>query len=223
MIYMKSNIKCVIFDLDGTLVNTIEDLGYACDYLLRNCGIEPKWTENDYKQFVGNGAKLLVDRAFGGKLSADELDKQYSLFKIKYSEIKMDNAHIYSGIYETVKTLKDCGLKVAVCTNKPASAAEEMVEQLFGKGFFDIITGASDDIPKKPDTAMANLILSKMNVTAEECVWIGDSSVDMESAQNLGCRSIAVLWGFRSAESLLKYNPDFVAEKPKDILNFFQI
>lgn len=221
MIYMKNNIKLVIFDLDGTLVNTITDLGLACDYLLKNFGIEPKWTEEDYKQFVGNGAKLLVSRAFGGKLSDEELEEQYSLFKIKYNEIKMDNTHIYDGMYEVAKEIKNKGVKIAVCTNKPHISAKEMVEQLFGKGFFDMIVGAVDDIPKKPDPAMPNIILNNFGISTDKCVWIGDSSVDMETARNLGCESIAVTWGFRSYESLIKYNPSFVAKNPEDILKFF--
>ncbi len=221
MICMKTEIKCVIFDLDGTLVNTITDLGLACDYLLEKKGIKPVWSENDYKQFVGNGAKLLVERAFDGTLNSKELEEQYALFKIKYNEIKMDHAHIYKGMYETVEKIKNLGIKTAVCTNKPHTAAKGMVETLFGKDFFDVIVGAADDMPKKPDPAMANKILEKISVLPAECVWIGDSSVDMESAVHLGCKSIAVTWGFRSRESLQKYHPALVADSPEDILKFF--
>lgn len=219
---MNSKIKCAIFDLDGTLVNTIIDLGRACDYLLRNNGIEPEWTENNYKAFVGNGAKLLVDRAFDGKLSAQELETQYSAFKIKYNEIKMENAYIYDGMLDVVNTIKNNGIKVTVCTNKPDAAAKGMVEELFGKDVFDVIQGATDDLPKKPDTAMPNGILEKLNLNADECIWIGDSSVDIESAKNLGCTSIAVTWGFRSAESLKACNPDYIVDCSKEILEILK-
>lgn len=219
---MNSKIKCAIFDLDGTIVNTIIDLGRACDYLLRNNGIEPQWTENDYKAFVGNGAKLLVSRAFEGKLSSQELEKQYSDFKIKYNEIKMENAFIYNGIFDIVNALKSNEIKVAVCTNKPHIAAKGMIEELFGKDVFDAIIGATDDLPKKPDTAMANKILTKLNVSPDECIWIGDSSVDIKTAKNLGCKCIAVTWGFRSVESLLEWEPDYVAYSPEEILEFFE-
>ncbi|MDE6659784.1 MAG: HAD-IIIA family hydrolase [Eubacterium sp.] len=219
---MNSKIKCAIFDLDGTLVNTIIDLGRACDYLLKKSGIEPQWTENDYKAFVGNGAKLLVSRAFGEKLSPEELEKQYAEFKIKYNAIKMENAYIYDGMLDVVNIIKSNGVKVAVCTNKPDVAAKGMVEELFGMDVFDVIVGATDDLPKKPDPAMPNKILSKLNLSADECVWIGDSSVDIKSANNLGCQSIAVTWGFRSVESLLECNPTFVADTPKEILDIFK-
>lgn len=218
---MKNKIKCAIFDLDGTLVNTITDLGLACDFLLKDKGIVPEWTEEDYKSFVGNGAKLLVERAFRGTLSSEELEEQYSLFKVKYNEIKMDHTHIYEGMYNTVCKIKELGIKTAVCTNKPNIAAVGMVEELFGRNFFDVVVGATDDIPKKPDTAMAYKILKETGAAPDECVWIGDSSVDMESAINLGCGSIAVTWGFRSRESLERYNPSLIADAPEDILKFF--
>ncbi|MDE5671340.1 MAG: HAD-IA family hydrolase, partial [Eubacterium sp.] len=216
---MNSKIKCVIFDLDGTLVNTIIDLGRACDYLLKNNGMETNWTEDDYKAFVGNGAKLLVDRAFNRELSDDQLEEQYAAFKIKYNEIKMENACIYDGMTEVVNAIKSKGVKAAVCTNKPDKAAKGMIEELFGKDVFDVVLGAVDDLPKKPDTAMPNKILSMLKLSADECIWIGDSSVDIESAENLGCKSIAVTWGFRSVESLLKCSPDYVVNTPEEILS----
>lgn len=219
---MNSKIKCVIFDLDGTLVNTITDLGRACDFLLKNSGFETKWTVEDYKAFVGNGAKLLVDRAFSGILSKEQLEEQYSAFKMKYDEIKMENAYVYDGMREIVNTIKSNGIKTAVCTNKPNKAARGMVEALFGKDVFDAVLGATDDLPKKPDTAMADRILSMLNLSADECIWIGDSSVDIESARNLGCKSIAVTWGFRSVESLLECCPDYIANTPKDIIDIFK-
>lgn len=211
-------IKCVIFDLDGTLVNTIDDLGLACDYLLRKKGIEPQWSEQDYKNFVGNGAKLLVERAFDGKLSDAELEEQYQLFKVKYDEIKLNHAHAYDGIKDVVANLKEKGVKLAVCTNKPNKAAKGMIDTIFGKNMFDIVMGALDNIPKKPNPASAKIILKELNVTPDECVWIGDSSVDIETAKNIGCASIAVTWGFRSYEHLLSAMPDEIVYEPKNIL-----
>ncbi len=215
--------KCIIFDLDGTLVNTIDDLAGACDYLLKEQGIEPKWTLNDYKNFVGNGAKLLVSRAFGGKLSDEELDKLYAEFKVKYNEIKLDNACAYDGMIDIVTALKRKGYKLAVCTNKPNISAVEMVETVYGKNTFDFILGAVDNVPKKPDTVMPQIVMNKLNVNAEECVWTGDSSVDIESAHNIGCKSIAVSWGFRSRESLVSAKPSLIADTPKDFLKIFNL
>lgn len=218
-----NNIKCIIFDLDGTLVNTIDDLGLACDYLLKKQGIMPEWTKDDYKCFVGNGARLLVSRAFKERLTEAELDEQYSLFKVKYNEIKLDNAHAYEGMPEIVIQLKNNGYKLAVCTNKPNEAAVDMVEKIYGKNVFDFILGASDDIPKKPAPDMADIILKRLDVKADECVWIGDSSVDIESAGNIGCKSIAVTWGFRSRESLTLSVPSMIIDTPKEISKILKI
>ncbi len=214
-------IKCVIFDLDGTLVNTIEDLGLACDYLLEKHGRELKWTIDDYKNFVGNGAKLLVERAFEGELSANELEEQYQQFKIKYNEIKMEHACAYEGIKEVVSTLKENNIKLAVCTNKPDVAAKGMIEDIFGNGMFDVVYGAVDTMPKKPDPTIAKKIIKELNVTPNECVWIGDSAVDIETAKNLGCKSIGVTWGFRSFEHLFKAYPTLILNEPKEILKIF--
>lgn len=217
------NSKCIIFDLDGTLVNTIDDLGLACDYLLKQKGIEPIWSEEDYKRFVGNGARLLVSRAFNGMLTEAELDKQYALFKIKYNEIKLNHAHAYEGMIPLVNVLKKSGYKLAVCTNKPDEAAVDMVESVYGKSIFDCIIGALDNVPKKPSPDMAGIILKKLCVKAEECVWIGDSSVDIESAKNIGCQSIAVTWGFRSCESLAAAAPSLIVDEPKKISKIFKL
>lgn len=216
--FRNAPVKCVIFDLDGTLVDTVDDLGLACDHLLKQKGITPQWTKEDYKEFVGNGAKLLVKRAFADQLTDDELDVQYEFFKQKYGEIKLDHAYVYEGMADVVKVLKENGVKLAVCTNKPNAAAIGMVEHFFGSDTFEIVRGALDGIPKKPDPTMATEIAEALSVNANDCVWIGDSAVDIESAEKFGCACIAVTWGFRSRESLIERKPDNIIDDPKDIL-----
>lgn len=215
--------ECVIFDLDGTLINTIDDLGLACDFILKEQGITPCWTNEDYKNFVGNGARLLVKRAFSNKLSEAELDELYARFKVKYNEIKLDHAHAYDGIKQVVGLLKDSGRKLVVCTNKPDVAAKGMVEAIFGKEAFDIVQGAVDGKPTKPDPTVAREILTNLGISPKNTIWIGDSDVDIISARNLGCESIAVTWGFRSADSLLKERPGALIYSPKDILKIFNL
>lgn len=214
------NIKCVIFDLDGTLVNTIDDLGRACDHLLKRKGLPLKWTANDYKRFVGDGAKLLVDRAFEGRLSESELSEQYELFKKKYNEIKLENAYVYDGVAELVAYLKSAGLRLAVCTNKPDAAAKGMTLALFGDGVFDYILGAVDGVPKKPENDMPMKIINAIGITPDECLWIGDSAVDIKSAENLGCPCIAVTWGFRARSELENKGALCIVDNPEDILKF---
>ncbi len=213
---------CAVFDLDGTLINTIDDLAHACDILLRQSGIEPQWSIEDYKRFVGNGARLLVKRAFDNKLSEAELDEQYELFKPIYNRIKLEHAYIYDGIIDVVSELKRDGVKLAVCTNKPDLAAKGMVYALFSERLFDAVQGAVDGFPRKPDPTVPNRILNKLKVSADKTVWIGDSDVDVQSARNLGCAAAAVTWGFRSRENLIEVNPDYLLNSPKEILKIFK-
>lgn len=214
---------CVIFDLDGTLVNTIQDLGLACDYLLKKHGFDVEWDIDDYKNFVGNGAKLLVKRAFKDNLSESELDSIYEEFKVKYDEIKLDHAHIYPVMKEVIFALKAAGKKLVVCTNKPDLSAKGMIYRFFGENVFDVVQGALDNKPKKPDPQVPSEILSSLSVSSQNAVWIGDSNVDIEAAHNLGCPGIGVTWGFRPAENLISAGADIIINRPEDILKIFKI
>lgn len=217
------NAKCVIFDLDGTLVNTIDDLALACEILIKKHGFGFSWSIEDYKNFVGNGALLLVKRAFADSLGDRELQEIYSEFKTVYNRIKLDHAHIYKNMDIVLNALRQNGFKLAVCTNKPDAAAAGMVKSLFGCGVFDIVRGAVDSKPKKPDPTVAGEILSELSIPPEKAVWIGDSDVDVRTAQNLGCKSIGASWGFRPAESLVSAGADVLIGEPLDILKIFKI
>ena len=135
MIYMSNKIKCAVFDLDGTLVNTIDDLAGATEILLKNHNFESHWTLEDYIRFVGNGAKKLVERAFDETLDEKTLCERYEEFKPIYDKIKLNHAHAYDGVKEQLDILKEKGIKLCVVTNKPDVAAHGMVEHIFGKGF----------------------------------------------------------------------------------------
>lgn len=214
-------IKCAIFDLDGTLVNTIDDLGYATDYVLRQYGREPNWSAEDYRQFVGNGAKKLISRAFENTLSDKELDEAYGLFTSKYNEILLDHAFIYDGVKEQLDIIKAKGVKLAVVTNKPHECAVKMVEALFGKEYFELITGAKEDAAKKPDPTSTLNTLKALGCTANEAIYFGDSDVDVKTAKNAHIEAIACSWGFRSFESLLAQSPSAIIDDPKYISKLF--
>ena len=215
---MKNRIKTIIFDLDGTLINTIDDLAEACNRVLKEYGRDYRWTEADYKRFVGNGIKKLVERAFNHTLSEEELETAYKKASSIYSEIKLDNCYIYDGMKEQLNFLKERGLKLAVVTNKPDNAAKEMVTHLFGENTFDLITGAIDGVPHKPAPNSTLNTLKALGCTPEEALYIGDSNVDMQTARNAKIKSIGVLWGFRSKQELEKEEPSFIIEKPEEIL-----
>lgn len=223
--YVKEKMKnksCAIFDLDGTLVDTADDLGFATDYVLREYGIEPKWTKQDYRAFVGNGAKKLLDRAFEHKLSDDALNNALELFKKKYNAILLDNAYLYDGVLSSLDELKQQGIKLAVVTNKPHQSAVKMVETLFGRGYFDIIIGATEDTPKKPNPYTANLALERLGCKPENAVFFGDSDIDVYTAKNAGMDGVGCSWGFRSFECLRTACPLVIIDRAEEIAKLFK-
>ncbi len=214
-------IKCALFDLDGTLVDTSTDLGRATAYVLESRGIIPKWTDNDYRSFVGNGARKLLDRAFEHSLSDSELDSALEVFKEEYNKILLDNAIVYDGIKPALDTLKDKDIRLAVITNKPHVSAVKMVETLFGKNYFDLIIGAREGEPKKPDPFTTNLALDKLGFSPKDAIFFGDSDIDILTAKNAGVEAVGCSWGFRTFESLLSAAPSVIIDNPDYIPKLF--
>ncbi len=214
---MKTEIKCIIFDLDGTLINTITDLGNSCNYLIDKYSFDAKWNEEDYKRFVGNGMKKLVERAFKGTLSEDELDRRLAEYKEHYNKHYLDNTLPYNGIKEQLEILKSKGIKTAIVTNKAEESAIHIVESLFGKGTFDVIIGQRDNLPVKPAPDGVYIALEEMGFTKSDALYFGDSNVDMQTAKNSGIKAIGVTWGFRSREELEKEGADVIIDSPSEI------
>ena len=214
-------IKCAVFDCDGTILNTITDLGNACDFLIGKYGFCAKWSEDDYKQFVGNGMKKLVERAFKHTLSESELEERLKEFKAYYNEHMLDNTRPYDGIAEQLKILKDKGIKLCVVTNKAEPEAIRIIEMLFGKGTFDVIIGQRDNMPVKPDPTGVFEALKEVGCTAEESLYFGDSNVDIKTAENAKIKAVGVTWGFRSYEELSARSPFKIIDKTEDISKLF--
>jgi phosphoglycolate phosphatase len=214
---MANELKVAVFDLDGTLVNTIDDLKIACDTVLKEYGRDYEWSVDDYKRFVGNGIKKLVERAFDHTLNEAELDEAFRKASALYNEIKLDHAHAYDGIKEQLNLLKAKGLKLAVVTNKPDAAAKNMVETIFGKGTFDFISGAAEGTPHKPHPASTLRALDALGCKPDKAIFFGDSNVDMQTAKNAGIKAIGVTWGFRSRQELEKEHPFKIIENTDEI------
>lgn len=212
-----SNIKCAVFDLDGTLVNTIDDLADACRILLKKYNFEKQWTIEDYTRFVGNGAKILVKRAFDNTLDDETLSARYEEFKPLYDSIKLNNAYAYDGIKQQLDILKQKGIKLCVVTNKPNVAAVGMVEHIFGKGYFDVIIGCVDGVPVKPDPTSTFNALKSVGCKPSEAIFFGDSEVDIRTAKNANIEAVGCSWGFRSFETLFAENPSIIIDEPKYI------
>lgn len=203
-----------IFDLDGTIADTIEDLADAVNYGLRklNC---PEHDINSYKQFVGNGAMKLCFRALPED-KKDMTEKLHDLFREYYDIHYLDKTRLYDGISDVIRTLSDNGVILAVATNKPQDAARKIVAKLLPDVKFVKVLGGCDERPKKPDSAIINEILC--GLPEDNSVYmIGDSNVDIQTAKNCGLISIGCTWGFRGRHELESEGADFIAEKSEDI------
>ena len=208
-------IKAAIFDLDGTLCYTLTDLANAVNFAVCEFGGKPHQIES-FNKMVGDGMPVLIKRALPDADDAT-LKKALKVFKKHYAEHLLDNTYLYDGITETVKGLKEMGLKVAVFTNKDQSFAEQIVREFFGNSF-DVILGGKPSLPKKPDPEGAFFIARKLRVNTDECAIIGDSSNDMETARACGALALGVPWGYRSVSELKNTGARFICETPNDIL-----
>jgi phosphoglycolate phosphatase len=208
----------VIFDLDGTLADTIGDIAEAANYALKtlNC---PSHTEDEYKYFVGDGIKELIERALPEDLRENEEKKAACLeaFKQYYQKNYCVHTKPYDGIFETIDTLKRNGVKLSIVTNKNEEAVKLITAKLF-KGYFETVIGNSDRIKQKPDPESVLSIMEAQNFTPEEVLFVGDSYTDIRTAKNAGIKSVGVLWGFRTREELENEGASFIIEKPTDLI-----
>ena len=211
-------IKLAIFDLDGTVCDTIEDLAEATNYALGSLGHPTHETEK-YKYFVGNGIPKLIYRALPEKNRTEpEISEAKKLMLDYYAVHFADNSAPYSGIMEMLSTLKEKGIHIAICTNKAHNMAVTIAEKIFG-GIFEDVIGQQEGRPLKPDSFSPMEIINKFGVKPEETVFIGDSGVDMQTAVNTGTDSIGVTWGFRTVDELKENGAGHIAETPSDILS----
>ncbi len=212
-----SKIKAVLFDLDGTLVNTIKDLANSVNYAL-TAHLFPTREEHEYKYFVGNGIAKMVERALP-ETARDEktLATVLATFVDYYREHSMDTTAPYDGIIELLDAIRAKGIKTAVVTNKADLAAKAIVRQMFGERFDEII-GQVDGVPVKPDKAMPMKVMEALGVTPADCVFVGDSSVDVQTGVNCGAYAVGVLWGFREKDELVSNGAATVIAKPCELL-----
>ncbi len=207
-----------IFDLDGTLLDTLADLASSCNYALReNC--MPERSMDEVRQFVGNGVKKLMERAISGGLANPKFEEAYALFRQHYLEHNLDNTRPYPGIMNLLSELKRKGKNVAVVSNKFYAATQELCQHFFGNELVPVAIGEREDIRKKPapDTVME--ALRQLGVSRDNAVYIGDSDVDVMTAQNVGIPCISVLWGFRDKGFLMAHGAKTFVETPEEILS----
>lgn len=215
---MKKNL--IIFDLDGTLLNTYEDLGIAVNYVLETYHF-PTHDLNAYKTFIGNGIDNLLKTCLPKDFSDEKL---FQIIRKDFVEFyegnKFNHTHIYDGILELLYELKSKNIKLAIASNKYHEATVELVNRYFSEIQFDVIFGHRQDEPKKPDPKILLDILTQTNFSDSEAIFVGDSSVDIKTAHNANIESIGVTWGFRSEQELRNHQADFIVHQPSQILEF---
>lgn len=211
--------KLAVFDMDGTILDTLGDLANATNYALRMNGQRER-SIDEVRRFVGNGIEKLIRRAVEDGTGEDVIQKVYQDFMPYYREHCADLTKPYDGIVETMRKLKERGVLLAVVSNKADPAVQILCRQYFD-GIFDVSVGEKPGIAKKPAPDMVNEVLGKLGVARHDAVYIGDSDVDVATAKNSGLDEIIVKWGFRDEEFLREHGARRFAESPKEILQFF--
>lgn len=205
----------VIFDLDGTLLNTIGDLAAAGNHTLRQMGY-PTHEERKYCFFVGNGIPKLIERMLPDDVSDEVREKALGIFDEYYQQHKTDRTLPYEGITQMLKDLSDKGITCLCCTNKAHEFSAELLRKFFGDTITEVV-GAGQGYPTKPSPEAVLYLAEKYSKPNVKPLYVGDSNVDMETAANAGLTVCGVLWGFRPREELERYNPDFLAENAEQL------
>ena len=215
--------KLAIFDLDGTLLNTIKDLGDAVNYALDHNGFHTHSVAS-YPYFVGNGVKRLIERALpeDARKNAQVVSNMLRDFKTYYNDHNTDRTVPYEGMPELLRTLQDNGVMLAVASNKYQQATEKIINHYFADINWVAVLGQQDDIPIKPDPSIIFMVLSQARISKRETLIVGDSGIDMETARRACVDSVGVSWGFRPVKELKEYHANVIINKPQDIITIIE-
>lgn len=213
--------KACIFDLDGTLTNTLESMTYSVNLTLKEMGIS-QITKDQCRMFVGNGARVLIEESLkvSGDPKASRIEEGMKIYGRIFDQNCTYHVTPYEGIPEMLKALKDRGIHLAVLSNKPDRQTVKVVKEIFGDNIFDYAQGQKDGIRRKPAPDGVWYLMEQMQVSKEECLYIGDSEVDAATGKNAGLKTIGVLWGFRDRKTLETAGADHLIERPEELLQF---
>jgi len=217
-------IKLCIFDLDGTVVNSLESIAYSANNAIKSYGFNPLPIQN-YKKYAGDGADELIKRCLiaSGDKELQFYDSAFKKYKQLFAQGCTYNIKLYDGIYDMLKELKNQNLKIAILSNKPHNRAIDVIYSLFGDNFFDIIVGQSENIKKKPAPDGALYIANFFDVDPKECLYIGDTNTDMLTGNSANMYTVGVTWGFRSRKELEENKAWKIIDKPKQLLEIVNI
>ncbi|MGN0719503.1 MAG: HAD family hydrolase [Anaerovoracaceae bacterium] len=207
--------KLAIFDLDGTLLETLEDLHDSTNHALVSQGLPPR-TLDEVRRFVGNGIHKLIERAVPEGSSSETVEQVFEEFKTWYAVHCNDKTRAYDGIKEMLLALRKAGVRTAVVSNKADFGVQTLCKTYFS-GLLDVAVGQREGIRLKPAPDSVNEVLRLLEIRREDAVYIGDSDVDIDTARNAGMDCISVTWGFRRREFLLEHGAVILADKPENL------
>ncbi|MBW4845797.1 MULTISPECIES: HAD family hydrolase [unclassified Lacrimispora] len=215
--------QCCIFDLDGTIINTIHSLAYSISLTMEHFGYGPI-DEDHTKKFVGDGFKKLVERAliYSGDDNLSHYEEALAFYEDTFEKNCLYKVEPYEGMKELLTFLKGKGIKIGVLTNKGHERAVECVEAVYGKGFFDLITGEGNGVKTKPDPSGAFMTAEYFHAKPSECLYFGDTNTDMRTGINAGMDTAAVTWGFRDRAELEAFHPRYIINHPSEIKYVFE-
>ena len=204
--------------MDGTLADTVDSMAYSANLALRELGF-PEQPAERFKSFAGDGAKELVKRCLraSGDESCSRFEDMQRLYRMYFSKYCMYHVRPYEGILHLLEVMKQKGLKIAVLSNKPHAQAVDVVESIFGKGYFDYVQGQTETVPRKPNPTGALRIAEYFGVKASECLYMGDTNTDMQTGKAAGMFTTGVLWGFRTRAELEENHADLIVGHPSEI------
>ena len=213
--------KLVIFDLDGTLTNTLKSIQKSANMALEAFGFAP-YEVDRYRYFVGNGSAELIRQCLihDGDEQLLHFDEVMGKYEEVFEKYCMYEVKPYEGITDLIKKLKERGFLLAVNSNKPQAQTEDVILSVFGEDVFDMVVGQVEDRPRKPAPDGVNYILSKLEVTRDETVYLGDTSIDMQTGKSAGVFTVGALWGFRDREELEQHHADAIISTPTELLNY---
>ena len=213
--------KACIFDLDGTLTNTLESMTYSVNLTLKEMGLS-QITKDQCRMFVGNGARVLIEESLkvSGDPKASRIEEGMKIYGRIFDQNCTYHVTPYEGIPEMLKALKDRRIHLAVLSNKPDRQTVKVVKEIFGDNIFDYAQGQKDGIRRKPEPDGVWYLMDQMQVSKEECLYIGDSEVDAATGKNAGLKTIGVLWGFRDRKTLETAGADHLIARPEELLQF---
>ena len=217
---MFENVNTVIFDMDGTVLDTLEDLTVSVNYVLSKFNM-PEHSEEEYRKFFGNGIKYALKCAVPEETPEEVIEEMLPIFREHYNEHCHDRTKPYDGIIELMSMLKANGYKMAIVSNKIDSAVKELNDRFFSE-YVDVAIGEKPGIKRKPapDTVLA--ALDELGSKKEAAVYIGDSEVDLQTALNSELPCISVLWGFRDKDSLISKGASVFAETPEEVYDILK-